>query len=787
MGCPPFTPLKVWILPWFILGLLASGVVHGQSVDTVRGVVLEEDLKGELRPLTNAHVYWMGTDQGVTTGSLGTFALGTIAITRALVIRYLGLEPDTLYITDFKPLRVIMKPFNQLGLVEISEERASTYIRRADAISTTVLTEAELFKAACCNLSESFETNPSVEVSYTDAVSGVKQIQLLGLSGTYVQMLRENLPTMRGLTSHYGLTLIPGTWLDEIQLTQGPGSAVNGFEGMSGQINLEFKKPNLDEPLLLNGYLNQMGRSEVNAVASTRWSPRWTSALLLHGNRMDGTPDINGDGFMDLPRGHQANGLARLFYNDGQGWTGQINFRRVSDRRNGGQVAFDHSKDFWEQLNLYGLTNRLDQTELFGKVGYVFPAHRYRSLGMLWSLGTTQLNHRYGYRAYTGRQNSGMMQVLYQDVWKESRNRYRVGFQMMSDEYHEEVDRLAIPLGSDARQSFHRLERVPGVFGELTLDRYRQQWVIGARWDDHSLFGGQFSPRLHWKYDVTDKDQLRLGIGRGFRVASVWAENQGALVSSRSLRLVPSQEGTVDRPRSSAYGLHPESSWYAGLHFRHDFRFNYRNASMSLDVQHQEFSGQVVVDFDRDPQALWLYNLQGRSYSRSAQWELHLQPLKRQELRLAYRWQDVQTDYAMPSPTGLPPVTGESRRLQRPMVPTHRAMLNWSYRTKKRWEWDATVQVFGPKRIPNTQANPEGMRMPGFSPWYAVAFGQVTRNFKRASVYLGVENLGDFRQRDLILSAQQPYAPTFDASLVWGPAIERMVYAGFRYRFVPSD
>ncbi len=757
----------LWLI--ILFGLLTGPMTLAQSTDTLRGVVMEEDSRGELKPLPDAHVYWMGTDHGTITGVLGTFTLAANTQTRGLVLRYLGLRPDTLYIQDYKPVRVIMKPYHQLGTVEISEERASTYIRRAEAISTTVLTEAELFKAACCNLSESFETNPSVEVSYTDAASGVKQIQLLGLSGTYVQMLRENIPTMRGLSAHYGLSLIPGTWLDEIQLTQGPGSAVNGYEGMSGQINLEFKKPNLEEPLILNGYLNQMGRSEFNAIVSRRISSRWISTILLHGNRMDGSPDINKDGFLDLPRGFQVNGLARFFYNDGQGMSAQINVRRVRDRRMGGQLGYDHQRSFWEQTSVYGLTNRMDQAEIFGKIGYVFSAHRYRSIGMLWTLGNTQLDNRMGYRTYLGRQTTGMGQVLYQDVWKDIRNRYRIGLQATSDQYHEEVDTAALPFGANARQNFHRMEWVPGLFGELTLDRHRQQWVIGARWDYHNLYGGQFSPRLHWKYEVTERDQLRIGMGRGFRVASLWAENQGALVSSRVLHRVPSRVTSSNSNENSAYGMNPESSWYAGLHFRHDFRFNYRNASLNLDFQHHEFTEQVLVDYDRNPWALWLYNLNGRSYSRSAQIELHVQPVKRQEIRLAYRIQEIISDYSLSDNT--------VQRLFKPLVPAHRAMMNWSYRTKKRWEWDATVQVFGPKRIPKA----------AYSPWYAVVMGQVTRNFNKGSLYLGVENLGDYRQSNLILSADQPFAPAFDASLVWGPAIERMMYAGFRYRLASKD
>ena len=754
--------------------------------DTLRGVVFEEDAQGRLVPLVQAHVYWQSTSVGTATGPMGSFAIPTVPQTKRLVVRYLGLAPDTLFIRDSKALRVILKPASGLAMVEVSEERASSFIQRAEALSTKVLTEAELFKAACCNLSESFETNPSVEVSYTDAASGVKQIQLLGLSGSYVQMLRENMPTMRGLGTHTGLSLIPGTWIDEIQLTQGPGSVVNGFEAMSGQVNLEFKKPNLEEPLVLNGYLNQMGRSEVNAIVSHRLLRHWTAAWLLHGNRMDGSPDVNKDGFLDLPTGFQANGLARFFYDNQQGLSAQINLRRVRDQRQGGQLGYNHDSSPVEQPGVYGLSSRMDQGEVFGKLGYVFPAHRYRSLGLLWSMGLTDLANRYGWRNYSGRQESGYVQGIYQDILGSSRNRYRVGWNLMGDRTHEQVDTLALDWASNARRMDHRMEWVPGLFGEFTLDRGRSLWVLGGRVDYHNRYGWQFSPRIHWKSDLDEKSQLRIGVGRGFRVASIWAENQGAMVSSRALRVQGLETTLEPDGRGAAYGLNREASWYTGLHYTRDFRFRYRSARWGVDLQQQWFTDQVIADYDRSPGALWLYNQPGRSWSRSVQVEMELQPMKRTEVRLAYRLQDVRSDYLPTLTTNPGGTTGLIRLLRRPMVPVHRAMVNVAYRTKKRWEWDATMQVFGSKRIPFTASNPQGTQMPEQSPAYAVLFLQVTKNFKKGAFYIGVENLGDFRQRQLILDSGNPFSPYFDASLVWGPAIERMVYVGFRARFASS-
>ena len=753
--------------------------VHAQSwaqpvgvVDTLRGVVVEQDAQGRFQPLPMAHVYWLGTQRGTTTNAQGAFTLSAHPETRQLVIRYTGYEPDTLFIRDYRPVQVVLRTQERFGLVEVTEQRATSFISRAEVRNARVITEGELFKAACCNLSESFETNPSVEVTYTDAASGVKQIQMLGLSGAYVQLLRENLPGIRGLATHYGLALLPGSWIDEMQLTQGVGSVVNGYESLTGQINLEVKKPDYAGRVMLNAYQNQMGRSEANLVVAQPLSDRWSSSLLLHANRMEGTPDINDDGFVDLPAGRQWNGLLRFHYNDGLGLTGQFAFRGVDDRRRGGQVSYRHDQNRETQSGVYGLKTGIGQQEVFGKLGYVFPAHKYRSIGFLWSASATQLDNQFGYRDYYGAQQTRSAQLIYQDILGDTRNRYRAGVSWLNDRFSEWVDTLAFhsggsPAHSDSsRLDFVRHERVPGVFTELTLERGKLLWVLGLRYDQHNLYGGQWSPRLNGKWNISNNDQLRFSAGRGFRVASVLAEQQGGLVSSRRL--------IIDRKNErGAFGLDAERAWHIGLQGNHDFRFRYRSARVSMDVQQTWFMGQVVADYDQSPTELHIYSLNGASYSRSAQLEVEVQPRKRMELRLAYRIQDVQTDY-------------RGGRLIRPLVPRSRGLMNLSWKTKTRWDFDFTLHTYGVKRLPSTMGNPDSLVVRTQSPFYAVGFFQITKNFDRSAFYLGIENLTDFRQTDLIVSAQQPFSPYFDASLVWGPAIERMIYVGWRWRLIPA-
>ncbi|MFN3530055.1 MAG: TonB-dependent receptor domain-containing protein [Bacteroidia bacterium] len=730
--------------------LLLATSLQLRAQDSLRGFVLEESESGRLKPLVTANVYWLGTTKGTITDERGFFSLPLSTETRRLVISYIGFTPDTLFVRQPELVKVVLKSGSKLNTVEVSSERATTFVSTLNPIKTQMMTEKELFKAACCNLSESFETNPAVDVSYTDAVSGVKQIQLLGLSGTYIQMQRENLPDIRGLAANYGLTFVPGSWIESIQLTRGIGSVVNGYESISGQINLELKKPEQGDKLFINGYQNQMGRSELNWYSRHQLNARWSTAVLAHGNIMLMENDINRDGFLDLPLGSQLNVHNRWKYDDGKGITAQLGWVALSDERRGGQLAFDHDEARATQA-AFGTQMRVVRTEVYGKLGYVFPEERYKSVGYMGRASQQRMQAFFGNNDYAGFERSWYNNLIYQGIHGNTSRKYRAGLSFMAEQFDETYK----------GQQFVRTELVPGAFYELSFSKARYSVVGGLRLDQHNIYGTLFTPRLHAKYDLTDESAIRLAAGRGYRVANVFAENMGGLVSSREVEILGNGSG--------AYGLDMESAWNLGLSLTHGFKFMYRDASLNVDLHRTTFENQVVVDYDFSPQKLLFYNLQGRSFSNSAQVEVEVKPRRRLDVRMAYRFLDVQTQYQ----TGL---------LQRPLVARHRVFLNMGYETKSNWAFDYTISWIGTKRLPDTRSNPEPFRFVEQSPSYFVMNGQITKSWKRFDAYLGIENMADFRQTRLVNAADQPFSPFFDASMVWGPAIERMIYVGFRFR-----
>jgi len=740
------------ILRLFLPGLLLLSV-QAAAQDRLQGFVLEEDEKGKLKALQAANVYWLGGNDGTTTDDKGFFSLPLQAGSSKLVISYIGYKNDTIIITRQQEVKVILKNARNLSVVEISGDRASTFISSINPIKTQVMTEQELFKAACCNLSESFETNPAVDVSYTDAVTGVKQIQMLGLSGSYIQLQRENMPDVRGLSGYYGLNFIPGSWIESIQLTKGVGSVVNGYESISGQLNVELKKPDTGDYVFANGYLNQMGRSEGNWYSRHRLNSKWTTAVLLHGNYTGLKNDVNKDGFLDIPTGSQWNLINRWRYDNSQGIMGQLSVQALRDTRTGGQAGFVPGEPR-NTTTPYGTGMDVSRYSADAKLGYVFPMARYRSVGLQLKAVDHRSEGYFGLNNYQGIQQTVYANLIYQDILFTTDWKYRAGLSWMYDSYDEQYKGT----------SYARTEQIPGAFYELTFSRLRWSVVSGLRYDYHNLYGGFFTPRIHAKYDITENTALRASAGRGYRVANIFMENLGGLVSSRMIN--------IQAVNAIGYGLNPEIAWNYGLNFTHAFRLARRDGQISLDYYHTRFENQVVADYDFSPQSLLFYNLSGRSYSNSFQAELNYHPIRRMEMRLAYRLLDVKTDYS-------------SGFLSKPLVSPHRLFANVGYKTRNKWSFDYTVQWYSPKRIPTTASNPEAYRFAGQSPSFVLMNAQVSKSLGQWDVYVGLENVGDFRQQQLVNSATDPYSPFFDASLVWGPAIERMVYAGFRWRISP--
>lgn len=727
---------------------------EANALPQLRGVVLEENEKGGFAPLPGATVQWLQSGAAVMTNENGVFSIPYDGSSTRLIISYTGYRPDTLSIKKMDDMVIVLAKGKALGEVVVTARQRSMYISSLNPIRTQIMTEKELFKAACCNLSESFETNPSVDVSYSDAVTGSKQIQLLGLSGNYTQLTVENLPGPRGLATPMGLNTIAGPWIESIQLTKGIGSVANGFESIAGQINVELKKPEKAESLFLNVYQNDMGKTDLNLNLSRKLSKRWSSTLLLHGDFLYNREiDFNKDSFRDLPTGRQWSGINRWKYEDDKGWIVQFGVKALTDQKTGGEVAFDPAQHR-NTTQHYGLGMDTRRVEAFAKTGYVFPAKKYQSIGLQLSAFDHRQDAYFGFTTYNAEQKNFYANLLYQSIIGNSFHKFRTGLSLLHDRYNERFNAL----------QFARTEVVPGAFFEYTYEPGNKfTLVAGLRADRNNLYGWFATPRLHLRYEPVKGTTFRISAGRGQRTANILAENTGVFVSARSMEILAANS-------EKAYGLQPEIAWNKGISFDQQFRLFDRTASLALDFFRNDFSSQVVVDLE-DVRKIRFYQLDGKSYSNSFQMELNMQPLKNFEVRLAYRYFDVKTTFS-------------GNLLERPFTARHRAFANLAYEIGK-WKLDYTISYIGSKRIPSTVGNPVVHQRNDGSPGYVFMNAQVSRVVGKkypVDFYLGSENLGNFFQRDLIIAPDMPFGLHFDASLVWGPVIGRMIYAGFRFK-----
>jgi hypothetical protein len=732
----------------------ATEVELQNADEVIRGIVLQEDNKGRFEPLSNASIYWLGTPNGVVTDSIGVFSIPMNSNSQKLVVSYTGFKSDTLSIVHANDLKIVLSANGQLSEVTVMSRQMASFIPYLNPIRTQVMTGAELLKAACCNLSESFETNPSVDVSYNDAVTGSKQIQLLGLSGNYTQLTIENLPGPRGLATPMGLNYIAGPWIESIQLTKGVGSVANGFESIAGQINVELKKPATAEKLLANVYVNSFGKTDLNLNATTTLNKNWATTLLLHDNFQNNAIDMNEDGFKDMPTGNTLSVMNRYQYDNGKGVLGQMGFKLLEDKKLGGQNAFDENRGPLNDPN-FGLSIQTKRYELFGKLGYVFPQQKYKSIGLQVNAIDHQEHAYFGLTNYHAQQKSFYGNLIYQSIINSTIHKFRTGLSFQYDKYNEDF-RIT---------NYARKEIVPGTFFEYTYTP-NEKWsaVAGIRADNNNLYGAFVTPRFNLRYEPFKGTTFRLSAGRGQRTANIFAENNSVFVSSRQVNIIPSIAG-------AAYGLQPEIAWNKGISLDQKITLFGNPASIGIDFFRNDFTNQVVVDLE-NPRQVQFYNLNGSSFSNSFQAELNANPFKKLDIILAYRYFEVQQTY-------------NGQLLSRPFISKHRAFASVDYATDKDWKFNYTITYNGPKRIPSTASNPSLFQLATVSPDFILMNAQISKTVgktKNMDFYMGIENITNTFQDNLIVAADMPFSPYFDASMIWGPTNGRMLYFGWRFK-----
>ncbi|RYU79404.1 TonB-dependent receptor [Hymenobacter persicinus] len=753
-----------------LLGLSSLGPAALAQTDLIAPVRGQVTDAAAATPVPGAVVRWLQSGpEPATTDNAGTFSLVRPARPEAsqLIISALGYRTDTLVVapTATAYLRVALRRSQELGEVKV-EGRALSYSALTPT-NSQMISSRDLTKSACCNLAESFETNASVEVSTTDAVSGAKQIQLLGLDGAYSLLTVDNLPALRGLSTPYRLSYLAGPWIESIDIIKGMGSVVNGYESITGQVNVRLKEPEKAEQLLFNAYGNDLGKFDLNLNLARPLSKKVSTALLLHTDHLGRRVDRNHDGFLDLPLATQYNLFNKWKYKSGTGIVSEVALGALRETRQGGQVAFREGAVGSTDYGTGSTTNRYTG---YAKTSYTWPGRPYQSLGLLLSATDHRFDSYYGRRTYDGTQRTGLATLLFQSIIGTTAHTYRAGLSYLHDDYREVyktgfVYAIETPEERYQREHRNRLERVPGAFAEYTYQNAHNLTVVtGLRLDRHNLYGWFLTPRLNVKYDVTANTVLRLAAGRGQRTANPLAENTGMLVSSREFVV--------------ADNLQPERAWNAGGSFTQYFKVAGHPATFVADYYHTEFQNQVVADPYSATSLLLIGNLEpgGRSYSRSFQAEVQVEPLKGLQAKAAYKFLDVRTTY-------------DGQLLPKVLVPRHRLFANLGYATAfDKWRFDLTGQWFGRRPLAHAPGSTDHQHGPGvatvlpYTPRYASFNAQVTRAFKRWEVYAGAENFTNYRQRNPIIGATDPFGPNFDAAMVWGPVFGRLTYAGLRFR-----
>jgi len=733
--------------------------ILGWSQEQLLGEIFEAVEANKKVPLEGANIYWMDSQTGTVTNKEGKFKIMYSEQYSKLIISYVGFETDTLNVLSLRAISHVLRPSNELNEVVVEKKRDAVQKSFINTRNVITVNSAELLKAACCNLSESFETNPAIDVNFSDALTGTKQIQMLGLTSPYLLITQENIPMVRGASQAYGLTFTPGTWVESIQITKGAGSVVNGYESISGQINTELVKPFTDNELFVNAYGNVNGRLELNTHINKRLTDKIAAGLYIHGNLRKRKEENNGDGFLDAPLANQINIMNRWQYQNAEkGWVSFLNLRYLNDEKQTGEVDFD-ADGFRNgmDVSLWGSGINTQRFDASLKLGYVFPALLFQSFGFQASFSDHRQDSYYGFNRYDIDHKSVFSNLLFNSIIGDTRSKFTTGITYAYDGYAELVN----------TDSFSREDISAGAFFEYSYENLEKvSLTAGLRVDTHNRLGTYVTPRLHVRYTPWDRGSLRTSVGRGRRAANIFAENQQLFASSRAIQILDT-EGSI-------YGLDSEDAWNYGVSFLQGFTFFNRQGNITLDFYRTDFRNQVVVDWE-NPNAVFFYNLNGKSVANSFQIEVNHEILTNLELRTAYKYYDVNTDY-------------RDGNLQKPLQAQNRFFVNLGYETESKdnggqWKFDYTLNTLGKQRLPNTDVNPPKFRLGEFSKGYSLMNAQVTKVFSKAfEIYAGGENLTNFKQNNPVLGANDPFGANFDTSIVFAPIMGRMFYTGLRYK-----
>jgi outer membrane receptor for ferrienterochelin and colicins len=740
-------------------GLFLPCFIQAQSI---RGKVYELNEKQDTIPSIACVVYDAISKKAVTTSSNGLFEFSGIKSAQ-LIFNKIGFEKDTLLVdSSFKqPMIILLNNNNALQTVEIIAYEPSIKLSSKSITFVNEISKAELGKAACCNLGESFETNPSVDVAISDAITGSKQIQLLGLAGYQTLITKSNIPFIQGNAQAYGLQSIPGSWIDKIYVSKGVGPVVNGYKGIAGQINVELMDPKTMPRLYLNTYYGDMGRLEHNAIVRTVFNDKWQHGAFLHYANILRKADNNKDGFLDNAIGSNVAAEYFMNYNKPGKWEGKWEVGYSNNQSVGGELDGKQRKDnlvlVSAQNPLYKVKIGNSRFHVNSKTGFFFKNRIGASLGIQAQYSLQDLSLRSSLRSFTNTENSFYANAIYQDIVNNTNHTYRLG---ASFESNTNSASMSTPV-LEIQPLLLPKEQITGLFGEWQ-ENFTKNFniIVGSRLDYHSLMGWLFAPRIHGRLALfNDRTIVRFSGGKAYRNPNVYSENIGLFMAHK--QILPDTGVNL----KSIF----EDAWNVGGNLTQKFKLNYRDGYVTIDAYATQFVNQYVIDAEQSAD-VFLITAQKNTSAFASQIEFYYEILRKMNVRIAFKYYDTKAKYA-------------GNTVQKPYQSKYRAFINFAYETKSKWAFNTTFQYYGEKRLATIDKMYGGPVGNYFSHPFVIANAQINKAFAFGlDAYVGVENMFNYRQYSPIIDGENPYSKRFDATVIYAPIYGRMFYVGVNYK-----
>ena len=772
--------------------LMLPVVAMAQRV--VTGVVVDANSE---QPLIGASLYWKNTTAGATTSVDGTFSLRRVSGFETLVVDYLGYDILEMEMSDKDVNEVTIKL--QPSAVDIDEvviegQQRGNYAKQGGITRQEQISFAGLCKMACCSLAESFENSASVTVGYSDAISGARQIKMLGLAGTYTQILDENRPIMQGAGATYGLSYTPGMWLNSIQVSKGVASVTAGHEAITGQINLEHRKPTDDERFFLNVYFDSELRPEINMSSAIPLTPdkSLSTVIMAHGSLDTSKHDMNKDGFADMPKANQINVANKWLWQNSGGVQLRWGWKVVNENRLGGQM--DYKKSLYDEMvnnlesNIYGSAIHNRNINAYVKAGIPVGYERtftgdpadavQNNVAMVFDYDNYLTDSYFGRSNIDVKENTFRFNITYAHYFTQ-RSSLNAGAsfyaRMMNDNYSHFGSR-------DEANNIWMLNNKstlmePGIFAEYTYQIDEKFSLVAGIRGDYALVGDNYyaqevkskpliTPRAHIKWNITPRTTLRASAGMGYRRQNLVTDNIWMMTTSREIFNLNGLKDDMEAAATFGGSL-SQTFPLAGDDM----------ATISFDYFRTQFFNTMVFDQETADNSILIYNSTGKSFTDNYQIDFNWTPFRGFDLFATFRYTNAKITLER---------DGEQVLVERPLTSRYKGLINIQYAVG-RWVFDATAQLNGPMRLPELDGDlVKAKENPNLSPIYPMFFAQVSYKMSNLTLYLGCENIANYMQgtkghgQAPIIGGETPYDPGFNSSMVWGPLMGRKFYIGLR-------